>query len=139
MAEDKLNIKVVTPTRKIYEAEGVSVIGTSVEGQFELLPNHDPWMIALGMGELKISGAGDEKTMFFANGGFCQIDDNNVVILAEVCERCDEIDVERAEEAKHRAEERLAKGNSDETIDLLRAEASLKRALFRLDIADTLK
>ena len=132
---DTLHIKLVTPTRKIYEADADSIVAPGVEGEFTLLPGHDPWMVALGMGEMVIASVGTEDKFFFTSGGFCQIDEDNVVVLAEVCEPSLEIDTERAEAAKKRAEERIQKSTSDETIDILRAEIALKRALFRLDIA----
>ncbi|HPQ69246.1 MAG TPA: F0F1 ATP synthase subunit epsilon [bacterium] len=132
---DTLSVKLVTPTRKLYEAEATNIIAPGANGEFGIMTGHDPWMVALGMGPLKIQNTNGELEQFFTNGGFCQIDEDKVVILAEVCEASIHIDVTRAENAKKRAEERIAASPKDDSIDLLRAEAALRRALYRLDIA----
>lgn len=134
---DTMSVKLVTPTRSYFSGEVTQIVASGADGEFGLMPGHDPWMVALGMGPLTITGADGEQHLFFTNGGFCQVDDDNVVILAEVCEQDNDIDIERAEEAKQRAEERLDSKEPD--VDLLRAEAALKRALYRLDIASANK
>jgi len=67
------------------------------------------------------------------------VDDDKVVVLAEVCEAAADIDVDRAQAAKKRAEDRLREAPKDANIDQLRAEASLRRALYRLELADFIK
>jgi len=139
MAEETINVKLVTPTRKLYEATATAVVAPGQEGQFGVMAGHDPWFVALGMGPLVINKPGGGEEHFFLNRGFCQIDENQVIILAEVGEFAHEIDVERAQAARKRAEDRLKIAFRDETIDQLRAEAALRRALYRLDLAEIVK
>lgn len=133
---DTLSVKLITPTRKLYEAEAVNIIAPGANGEFGILPGHDPWMVALGMGPLVIHTPQGDTERFFTNGGFCQIDEDNVVILAEVCESALDIDTQRAEAAKTRAEERIIIAPKDDSINLMRAEVALRRALYRLNIVD---
>jgi F-type H+-transporting ATPase subunit epsilon len=136
---DKLSVKLVTPTRRLYEAQAASVVAPGVKGQFGIMPGHDPWMVALGMGPMTIVSPEGEEKLYFTNGGFCQVDDDKIVLLAEVCEAAHEIDVERAQAAKRRAEERIKEAPRNPSIDQLRAEAALRRALYRLDLAQFIR
>jgi len=136
---DKLSVKLVTPTRRLYEAQAASIVAPGEKGQFGVMPGHDPWMVALGMGPLVIVSPEGEEKQYFTNGGFCQVDDDKVVLLAEVCEAAQEIDIERAQAAKKRAEERIKEAAKNPSIDQLRAEAALRRALYRLDLAQFIR
>jgi F-type H+-transporting ATPase subunit epsilon len=136
---DKLSVKLVTPTKRLFEATASSLVAPGANGQFGVMPGHDPWMVALGMGPMTIVTTEGEEKHYFTNGGFCQIDDDKVVLLTEVCEAAHEIDVERAQAAKKRAEERIKEAPKDPNIDQLRAEAALRRALYRLDLAELIR
>jgi F-type H+-transporting ATPase subunit epsilon len=103
-------------------------------GEFGILPNHIPFLTTLQPGELRYR-KGNQLEYLAVTGGFAEVSDNKVTILAEAAERAREIDVERARRAKERAEKRLAQAKV-EAIDYTRAEAALKRSLIRLSIAE---
>ena len=103
-----------------------------VDGQFGLLPDHVPMLSALKVGELYYRQGG-ETHWVFVSGGFAQIADNKVTVLAESAELSSDIDVERAEQAKARAEAYLRDPKPD--TDVLRAELALQRAIARLRTA----
>jgi F-type H+-transporting ATPase subunit epsilon len=134
MAET-LKLKLVTPHRRLFDGAAAAFIAPGKEGEFGVMPGHDPWFVALGMGRLVVTKAGGGESAFFVNGGYCQIDEDQVDILAEVCEASDQIDVERARAARQRAEDRIKAAPKDDAIDLIRAELALRRALYRLEVA----
>jgi F-type H+-transporting ATPase subunit epsilon len=110
-----------------------SVVAPGTEGQLGILPHHAPLMTILQPGEL-IVRKDDQDLYLVVTGGFLEVRPDKVVILADACERCDEIDIARAEEAKKRAEEHLKSLTSE--IDHARAEAALRRSLIRLKVAE---
>jgi F-type H+-transporting ATPase subunit epsilon len=133
MAE-KLELEVVTPDRMVVKEQVDIVMAQGALGEFGILPNHIPFLTTLQTGELRYRK--DNQLEYLAvSGGFAEVSGNKVTILAEAAERAREIDVERAKRAKERAERRLAKAR-EEAIDHARAEAALKRALVRLQIAE---
>lgn len=97
------------------------------------MPSHAPLMTGLGPGELRIR-KGDEESFMAVAGGFLEVRPDRVTVLADAAERAEDIDAARAEEARRRAEERLAR-QLDET-DLARARAALMRSLIRLRVAE---
>jgi F-type H+-transporting ATPase subunit epsilon len=132
----KLKFEIVTAERVIYSDEVDIVIAPGVEGQLGILPSHAPLLTMLQPGELVVRKDGEETAMF-VSGGFLEIMQNRVTVLADVAERAEEIDVARAEEAKRRAEERLKERPAE--IDLAAAEAALLRSLMRLRVAERRK
>lgn len=129
----KLKFEIVTAERVVYSDEVDVVIAPGIEGQMGILPSHAPLMTMLQPGELVVRKDGGETPMF-VSGGFLEVMQNRVTVLADVAERAEEIDVARAEEAKGRAEERLKEHIPE--MDLARAEAALRRSLMRLKIAE---
>ena len=129
----KLKFEIVTAERVIYSDEVDIVIAPGVEGQLGILPSHAPLLTMLQPGELVVRKDGEETAMF-VSGGFLEIMQDRVTVLADVAERAEEIDVARAEEAKRRAEERLKERPAD--MDLAAAEAALLRSLMRLRVAE---
>jgi F-type H+-transporting ATPase subunit epsilon len=129
----KLNLEIVTAERLVYSDEVNAVVAPGVVGQLGILPNHAPLMTMLEPGELLIRKNGQE-TYLAISGGFLEVLENKVVILADTAERADEIDITRAEEAKRRAQERLEQHQLG--VDMIRAEAALKRSLTRLKVAE---
>ena len=129
----KLRIDIVTAEREVFSDEVDMVIAPGVEGQLGILPHHSPLMTMLQPGELRLKKGGEEVLMAIT-GGFLEVRPDRVVILADAAERADEIDIERAEAARKRAEERLRQRAPD--IDSLRAEMALRRALARLKVAE---
>ncbi|CAH1193374.1 ATP synthase epsilon chain [Paenibacillus plantiphilus] len=123
-------LEIVTPERKVYAEQVSMVIVKGVEGELGILPNHIPLVTPLKIAPVTIKK--DRKEQVIAvNGGFIEVRKDKVVILAESAELPADIDIERAQAAKQRAEQRLS-GKRDE-FDFRRAEMSLQRAINRLD------
>ena len=127
---DMFKLQVVTPDKEFYAGEVSMVELTTTEGQIGVYASHIPLTAIVAPGVLRIHEASEVKKAAL-HAGFVEILPDEVKILAEVVEWPDEIDVNRAEEARIRAERRI-KDNAAET-DTLRAEMALKRALTRLD------
>lgn len=128
-----IKLEIITAERQVFSDDVNAVIAPGIEGVLGILPHHAPLMTMLVPGELTIK-KGNEEIYFCVTGGFLEVRPDKVLILADASERCEEIDIMRAEEAKKRAEERL-KSKAD-NIDYARAEAALKRALARLKVAE---
>lgn len=126
---DMFDLKIITPDRMFYEGEGKFIEFTSVEGRMGVYPNHIPLTTVLVPCVVKIHN-GDDVKKAAVMGGFVEIQKEKITMLAEAAEWPEQIDVERAESAKRRAEERLQKKGPD--IDVTRAEAALRRAMARI-------
>ena len=131
MATFKLEI--VTAERMVFSAEVSALIAWGVEGQLGILPHHAPLMTMLQPGDLMIRKDKEEEYLAIS-GGFLEVRPDKVIILADACERVDEIDIARAEEAKKRAQETLKVAPL--TVDAAVAEAALRRSLARLKVAE---
>ena len=127
-------LDIVTAERMVYSEEVDMVIAPGYEGQLGILPHHTPLMTTLLPGELRVK-KGDEEVLLAISGGFLEVRPDRVVILADAAERAEEIDVERAEEARKRARERISQ-ETELGIDGARAEAALRRSLARLRVAE---
>ena len=133
MAETKgMRLEVITAERQVYAEEVDMVLAPGAEGELGILPHHAPLMTALQPGELLIRKDGEE-TYLAVTGGFLEVMDNVVTVLADACERSEEIDEERARVAVEQARERLSSRTTD--IDLERATAAIRRAQTRLRVA----
>ena len=132
-----MRFELATPTRLVVSSEVDEVVAPGTEGYFGVLPGHAAFLTTLGAGELTYR-QGREEQHLAVIGGFAEVRGERVIVLAEGAERPEEIDRERAERAKERAEQRLA-GKSpttpSEEIDYTRALAALTRALTRLQVA----
>jgi len=133
MADESRNfqIEIITPDRVFYQGEAEMIEFTAVDGDIGILKNHIPLTTVIAPGILTITEAGGKKQAAL-HSGFAEILPEKATILAEVAEWPDEIDANRAEEAKKRAEDRL-KGNVPD-IDVNRAEVALKRAMVRMSL-----
>ena len=127
-----LRLDIVTPDKVVLQAEVDYVGASGVDGQFGLMPSHAAMLSALKIGELYYRQGGATHWAF-VSGGFAQIADNKVTILAESAELASDIDVDRAEQARARAEQRLADPKPD--TDVHRAELALTRAIARISAA----
>ncbi len=127
------NLKVITPQGEYLNAEALSITLSSVDGKRTVLPNHMPLVLPLAMGSFKLRTK-EGVHEYFSEAGIFTIEHNQARLITSVVERDDEIDIKRAQRAKKRAEERLSA--YQETNDLVRAEAALKRALTRLRIKE---
>ena len=131
MAE-KFNLKIISPTRIFFDGDTDMVEMKTTEGEIGVPAGHIPLTAILEPGILKIHKEDGIKEAAL-HDGFVEIQKDHVTVLAESCEWPDEIDVERAEEAKVRAEDRIKSGRKD--VDMMRAELALKKALIRIDLA----
>jgi len=125
-----INLEIITPEKIIYKdvVDLITVQGT--KGSFQILMDHAPLMSTIDTGILVLKK--ENETLYFtSSNGTIEVLKNKVLILVDSLESIDDIDLERAERAKQRAEERLAKKNI-EKIDVARAEAALKRAINRI-------
>ena len=125
----KILLEVVSPERMVFKGEVDIFTIPGTMGYMGILPNHAPIISSLGIGILSIKNDGTEEKIAL-NGGFLEVSHNKAVVLAETAETAADIDLKRAEAAKERAEQRLAKPSDG--LDLLRAEMALKRALTRI-------
>jgi F-type H+-transporting ATPase subunit epsilon len=100
---------------------------------FGVLPGHAPFLTTLGIGVVTYR-VGREERQLAVSGGFAEVRNDKVIILADSAERPEEIDRARAERARERAERRLS-GRSQEEVDFMRCQAALARALTRLQVA----
>jgi F-type H+-transporting ATPase subunit epsilon len=117
----------------VFSDDVSALIAWGVEGQLGILPHHAPLMTMLQAGDLLIRK--DKEEEFFAiSGGFLEVRPDKVIILADACERVDEIDIARAEEAKKRAQETMKAAPL--SADAAAAEAALRRSLARLKVAE---
>jgi F-type H+-transporting ATPase subunit epsilon len=131
MATFKLEI--VTAEKMVFSDEVSALIAWGVEGQLGILPHHAPLMTMLQPGDLMIRKDKEEEYLAIS-GGFLEVRPDKVIILADACERVDEIDIARAEEAKKRAQETLKVAPL--TVDAAVAEAALRRSIARLKVAE---
>ncbi|MCJ2165438.1 MULTISPECIES: F0F1 ATP synthase subunit epsilon [unclassified Pseudodesulfovibrio] len=124
-----LKLEIVTPDRKVL-SEDVEYVGApGILGEFGVLPSHVPFLSALGIGNLHYKQSGKAHYVF-VSGGFAEVSNNKVTILAEVAEKATEIDVARAQKAKERAEQRATAAK--EKLEAVRNQAALKRAISRI-------
>ncbi|MGH7313123.1 MAG: F0F1 ATP synthase subunit epsilon [Candidatus Rokuibacteriota bacterium] len=130
---DALTLEIATPTRLVVSDKVDEVVAPGVEGYFGVLPGHAPFLTTLGIGELTYRKGRDEFHLAVA-GGFCEVRNDKVIVLADTAERPDDVDRDRAERARQRAEQRLA-GRTQDEIDYTRALRALARALSRLHVA----
>ena len=134
MAE-KINLEVVTPKGAIVSEEVDIVTAPGFAGEFGVLANHAPFLSTIKIGTLRYKKDGNENELM-VSGGFCEVSNNKITFLVESAERGHEIDVDRALQAKERAEKRLLQAiEQQEKFDRTRAEAALQRALARLKLA----
>lgn len=126
-----IQLDIVTPERLVYSQNVSMVIARTTAGDIGILPGHAALVAALAIWPLRIITDGEELKISIC-GGFIEVQPEKITILANCAELPDEIDIERAESAKERAEN-LLRGNR-EKIDVARAEAALKRAMTRLTV-----
>ena len=130
----KLSFEIVTAEGVVHSDEVDLLVVPGIDGEMAILPSHAPLMTMLQPGEL-IVRKGGEDTPIFVSGGFFELMNDKVTILADSAERVEEIDIARAEEAKKRAEEKMGLRTQTD-IDAARAEAALRRSLMRLKVVE---
>jgi F-type H+-transporting ATPase subunit epsilon len=134
MFDKPFNLEILSPEKVVYSDTALSVSAPGVQGGFQVLYNHAPLLSGLEVGQVKIMAGVEQEILIATSGGVLEARDNKVTLLVETAERSDEIDVERAQRARERAERRLTK--RDPEIDLERAKFAMRRALNRLRVAE---
>lgn len=134
MADDKLfHLRIISPTRVFYEGDVEKLEITTSEGDIGILKNHIPLTTIIAPGACYIYESDTEIKVAAVHSGFLEILQDSVTVLAEVCEWPSEIDVNRANEAKIRAERRLEE--KADGVNITRATLALKRSAARIDVA----
>ncbi len=129
-----LKLRIITPERVVFDEENIdSVTLPGVLGEMTILPQHAPIMTELRHGPVLFRRAVEEVDLALS-GGFMEVRDDTVIVLADAAERSDEIDLSRAEEARRKAQEELT--DRQGTVDIARAMAALERAQARLRVVD---
>ena len=128
----KLTLEIVTPERSLVSEEVDEVQLPGAEGYFGVLPGHTPLLATLQVGELWYR-IGQERHYLAVAFGFAEVLPDRVTVLAQIAEKPEDIDVPRAEAAKKRAEERLARPPVD--LDFERARIAMMKSLSRLQVA----
>jgi F-type H+-transporting ATPase subunit epsilon len=130
---ERLTLELATPSRLVVSAEVDEVVAPGGLGYFGVLPGHAPLLATLGIGEVTYR-IGREEHHVAVSGGFAEVRNDKVIILADSAETPADIDRARAEKARERAEMRLS-GRTQDEVDYTRAAAALARALTRLQVA----
>lgn len=133
MADNAFLVRIISPDRTFYEGEAVMLECRTTEGEIGILKNHIPLTAVLAPGVCRIKESETEVKVAALIGGFIEILQDSVTILAEIAEWPDEIDIKRAEEARARAERRLTEKKPD--TDLARASTALQRSIARIEAA----
>src|SRR5579863_9747441 len=128
-----LHVEVVTAERELYNGEANLVSAPGSEGRMGILPRHAALLTTLAPGELRIELNGAEEPLF-VSGGFLEVSNDSVTVLADTAEHAEEIDEARAEEARRRAEERLQ--NAESETERAELQAALERAISRIRVAE---
>ena len=128
-----MHVEVVTAERELYSGEADELIAPGSEGELGILPRHAALLATLKAGELRIKEGGVEEPLF-VSGGFIEVSNNQVTVLADAAEHAEEIDQARAEEARRRAQERLEQTTSE--VERAELTAALERAVSRLRVAE---
>lgn len=131
MLPDKIQLEIVTPERLVLTQPVDEVVLPSVDGYMGVRPGHAPLLARLDVGEISYR-VGDQQRYLSVAGGFAEVLRHSVHVLAETCELAEEIDPERAQLAKERAEVKLKSQLSEHEFRL--AEASLKKAISRMQV-----
>ncbi|HYL79923.1 MAG TPA: F0F1 ATP synthase subunit epsilon [Candidatus Acidoferrum sp.] len=135
LGRTSFQLEVVTPDRLVVSDEVTELMAPGSEGYFGVLPGHTPFITTLAIGELTY-WRGREERHLAVTWGYVEVLGEKVIVLAETAEHAEEIDAERARKARERAEGRLKEWvDGSEAVDYARAEAALRRALARLEVA----
>ena len=127
-------LEIVTPERVVYSGQVTSLQAPGTEGSFGVMAGHMPLLASLDIGVLRFADEGGGGVQMAVSGGFAEVGRERVTVLAETAESAEEIDVQRAESSRQRAEERLA-NREDGEVDAVRARTALTRAINRLKIS----
>ena len=133
---EKIHLDVVTPERKVFEAEVDRVEVPGLDGELGILPGHTELISQLKPAGLLTYHIGEQKGQMAISDGFVEVSPDRVVVLADKAERPEDIDLKRALEKKELAEKQLQRALSDPDIDIVRATIELERASIELQLAE---
>ena len=134
-----LHFKIATPEKVIYENDILQVSIPTTTGEITVLPHHSPLVSILQAGELKIKDEKGEQ-IIAVSSGFLEVRANNeIIILADNAERAENIDIDRAEAARQRAEQEMAKAKSGENVDYAKLQAVIEREMNRVRVGKKYK
>lgn len=132
----KITVDILTPERRVLEAQADSVVIPAHDGELGILADHAPLVAQLQPGEIRMRNG--ERTDYFAiSGGFVEVQDNHVSIMAETAEMAHDIDLERARQAAERAKAAMRAPGPE--LDLAQTEMALRRALARLRAVESVR
>jgi F-type H+-transporting ATPase subunit epsilon len=131
---DKIRLRVVTPSRLLFDEEVDEVTAPGALGEFGVLPNHIAFLSLLVPGEMSYK-QGPVKRYLAVSGGYAEVLDNVMTILATSAEYADEIDVERARRAEEQAEKQMRQLNPDDQ-EFIAAAAALRWAKVQMQVAN---
>ncbi len=134
----KIKFKIATPEKVVYEEEIDQITLPTKMGEITVLPNHLPLVSSLNPGEILIKKDKEEIPMAIS-GGFVELNNNQMVILADTAERVEEIDVERAEQARQKAKDLLEKKQDADEVDFTALAAKMEKEMARLRVAKKYK
>jgi len=134
----KIKLKIATPEKVIYEAEISQITLPTKMGEITILPNHLSLVSSLNPGEILIKKDKEEIPMV-VSGGFVEFNNNNLVILADTAERAEEIDLERAEQARAKAKDLLDKKQDADDVDFTALAAKMEKEMARLRVGKKYK
>jgi F-type H+-transporting ATPase subunit epsilon len=129
-----IRCEIVTAERIVFQGDVDGVIAPGIEGELGILPRHASLLTSLTYGELILHREGQPDEFLAIGGGFLEVLPGQVTILADSAERAEEIDLERAEQARQRAESTMEQKHRED-VDFVRAEAALRRSLIRIKVA----
>ena len=129
-----IHCEIISQDRQVFSGEVDMVVAPGADGVMGILPHHSTMLSTLKVGELMVR-RGTAEDVFAVSGGLIEVRPDSVVVLADAAERADEIDVARAEEARRRAEAKLAAAPAPNSEAYLTAVAALRRSNLRLTVA----
>lgn len=129
----RLTLELVTPEKVAWSAPADFVVLPAFEGEMGVLPGHQPFLVQLGAGEVRVTDGGEVKR-FAVSGGFAEIKANTISLFAETAEAAEQIDAERAKQTLNKAKAAIAKPGLD-PMQLAAMEAAIRRAQVRLRVS----
>ena len=125
-----MRVEVVSSEKSLYDGEAAMVVAPGVAGELGILPRHAPLLTRIKPGVLKINLPDGGEELLYVSGGVLEVQPEKVTVLADIAERGDDLDEQRAEEARREAEDKLASGASG--LDYAKAQAELAQAAAQL-------
>ncbi|GEL14753.1 F0F1 ATP synthase subunit epsilon [Pediococcus cellicola] len=133
-----LTVSIVTPDGQVYDGTSTMLVVKTKDGQLGIMPNHVPIIASLAIDEVRIKheDSSQKEDAVAVNGGFVEFSDNTATIVADTAENESDIDLDRAENARKRAQETIRKAQEiHDNSTLRRAQISLRRAINRINVA----